>query len=556
MRIFLKIIFSFAFLLLLFKPSFAYGSESISSFTNKITAHKDGSFDVAEKIVYDFGENNRHGIFRTIPLTSKVGNLNRIINITLKGVLRDEIQEQYSSNTQNSTLTVKIGNPNKTITGEHSYMILYLVKNGVTNYETHDEIYWNITGNEWQVPIYKAMSFIDSDFEVKPNDYVCYTGAFGSKEQNCAIDSSKSIQTDKELLSGEGLSVAASFPPNTFPKNVLTTSPRNADFDPIFFTVIILAIVSSLVLFNLIAPIVVILWYLKKKRKNRFGKVVVNFDIPKDKNNKRLLPAEAGTIDTARLDRDDVTSTIFDLAIRKFIKLEQIKTKGTILGIGSSESVKIIKLKNYDKFDLTNFEKILLDRLFEDGDEIDIKDLGTDFYKTFSDLGDEIFKQHVKNGFYTKNPKNQRLLLMGFGITSIVIGGFILGFVLFFLSRKLNGRTALGDEIDWKIDGLKLFLKSMDRNYKWQAKELYIVEKMIPFAIALGYIDKFMEQLKIIKPDYNPAWFVGGTSFYIYSGSLFNSMNTSFATASKSSSGFSSGGFSGGGGGGGGGGSW
>lgn len=556
MRILLKIIFSFAFLLLLFKPSFAYGSESISSFTSKITAHKDGSFDVAEKIVYDFGENNRHGIFRTIPLTSKVGDLNRTINITLKGVLRDETQEQYSSNTQNSTLTVKIGNPNKTITGEHSYIILYLVKNGVTNYETHDEIYWNITGNDWRVPIYRAISFADSDFDIKPNNYICFTGVLGSKEQNCAIDASKSVQTNKELLSGEGLSVAVSFPPNTFPKNVLTTIPRNADFDPIFFTVIILAIVSSLVLFNLIAPIVVILWYLKKKRKNRFGKVVVNFDIPKDKNNKRLLPAEAGTIDTAILDRDDVTGTIFDLAIRKFIKLEQIKNKGTIFGIGSSESVKIIKLKNYDKSDLTNFEKILLDRLFEDGDEIDMKDLGTDFYKTFSDLGDEIFKEHVKNGFYTKNPKNQRLLLMGLGVASIVIGGLILGFVLIFLSRKLNGRTAIGDEIDWKIDGLKLFLKSMDRNYKWQAKELYIVEKMIPFAIALGYIDKFMEQLKLIKPDYNPTWYSGRTSFYIYSSSLFTSMNTSFATASKSSSGFSSGGFSGGGGGGGGGGSW
>lgn len=555
MRIFLKIIFSFAFLLLLFKPSFAYGSESISSFTGKITAHKDGSFDVAEKIIYDFGENNRHGIFRTIPLTSKVGDLNRTIHITLKGVLRDETQEQYSLNTQNSTFTVKIGNPNKTITGEHSYNILYLVKNGITNYETHDEIYWNITGNDWPVPIYKAMSFIDSDFDIKPNDYVCYTGALGSKEQKCTIDASKSIQTDKELFSGEGLSVAASFPPNTFPKSILTASPPG-ELDPRVVTAIITTIIVALVLFNLIIPVIVILWYLKRKRKNRFGKVVVNFDIPTDKSKRRLMPAEAGTIDTARLDRDDVTGTIFDLAIRKFIKLEQIKTKGTILGIGSSESVKIIKLKNYDKSGLADFEKMLLDRLFEDGDGIDIKDLGTDFYKTFSGLGDEIFKQHVKNGFYAKNPKNQRLLLLGLGITSIVIGGLILGFVLIFLSGKLNGRTAIGDEIDWKIDGLKLFLKSMDRNYKWQAKELYIVEKMIPFAIALGYIDKFMEQLKIIKPDYNPTWFVGSTSFYIYSSSLFTSMNTSFATASKSSSGFSSGGFSGGGGGGGGGGSW
>jgi uncharacterized membrane protein len=98
----------------------------------------------------------------------------------------------------------------------------------------------------------------------------------------------------------------------------------------------------------------------------------------------------------------------------------------------------------------------------------------------------------------------------------------------------------------------------MDRNYTWQMEQLYIVEKMIPYAVALGYIDEFMEQLKIIKPDYNPTWYTGyNGSFYLGYAALYSSMNTNVTNiAPSSSSGFSGGGFSGGGGGGGGGGSW
>jgi uncharacterized membrane protein len=147
--------------------------------------------------------------------------------------------------------------------------------------------------------------------------------------------------------------------------------------------------------------------------------------------------------------------------------------------------------------------------------------------------------------------------LLVFGIIITFMGSLILGPVLIFLSRVLNGRTRLGDEMDFRIDGLKLFLKNMKRNYEWQAKKIYIVEQMIPYAIAFGMIADFMKQLKEIYPDYKPAWYQGNTSFYLASSTLFGSVNSSFtAHAPSSSSGFSGGGFSGGGGGGGGGGSW
>ena len=65
----------------------------------------------------------------------------------------------------------------------------------------------------------------------------------------------------------------------------------------------------------------------KKKHKKRFGAPVVTFDLPEDKERRRITPSEAGTIDTTKLDKDDITATLFDLAIRKYIRIEAVEKK-------------------------------------------------------------------------------------------------------------------------------------------------------------------------------------------------------------------------------------
>src|SRR5574341_1336108 len=52
---------------LLFAPS-AVLAEEITSFSADITINQSGTMDIVETIRYDFGEEQRHGIFRTIPL--------------------------------------------------------------------------------------------------------------------------------------------------------------------------------------------------------------------------------------------------------------------------------------------------------------------------------------------------------------------------------------------------------------------------------------------------------------------------------------------------------
>jgi hypothetical protein len=555
-----KLLSAFFLLTLFFTFSFNAFAEEIKSFDSQIVAHKDGTINVTETIVYDFGSTPRHGIFRDIPNVTKIGDLYRVIKLKANRVDIDGISEVYQDNSNQNALSLKIGNPERTITGVHTYVIFYSVQNGIgSNYEDHDEIFWNVTGNEWEIPIIKSTAEISTDFDTQITKGTCFTGIKNSTEQNCTY-SDGTFKTTKILNFKEGFTIVAAFPKDTFPKSILqkmvpNSSTTPSEVNPFFVKIFAFAVLAVPIFLNLILAPILLIWYFKNKRKNRFGKVSVNFDLPEDNNGKRITPAEAGTIDNATLDQNDLVATIFDFAIRKLIRIEQVKSK-KVLGIfGDGDDFEFIKIK--DLSDGSDFEKTLWAKLFSDRNSVKISSLKSDFYETFSDLSDIIFKILVERNFYSKNPKTQRALILTGAIFSFITLNLFFGGVLIFFYSKLIGRTAKGDEIDFRIDGLKLFLKNMSREHTWQAKNLITVEKYIPYAIALGYVKEFMDELKVIYPDYQPSWYNGNLAFYAISNNMISSMNSNFTThAPSSSSGFSGGGFSGGGGGGGGGGSW
>lgn len=536
-------ILSLALLIFCF-PFSARAAEKIDSFDVDLLAHQDGTMTVTENISYDFGDSDRHGIFRTIPLISKVGDLFRVIEIDFQEIKRDGENEPFDTERMPKETEVKIGDADKEISGKHSYIIIYTVKNGIgSNYETHDEIYWNVTGNMWPVPIEKASYNIRTDFGVTPLESICFTGPVSSKFQNCQASASSVVLT-KPLEDYQGITVVSKFPVNTFPDSILQTS--EPVFDPDFIALLKFYLPIVFILNFILAPFILFKYFRSRWGKG-FGKVGVNFDIPKE-----LTPAEAGIIDNAKLERNDVIAGIFDLAIRKYIKIEETKIK--ISFMPDETDYKFIKLKEYEGSD--KFEKRLMDSLFEGGQEVMMKDLKTDFYTTFQALEKDAFNSLVSKKLYTKNPKDQMALLLVFGIITLCLGNLIFGPVLIFLSRKLTGRTVLGDKLDHQVEGLKIFLKAMSRHHKFQSKNLITVEKYIPFAIALGLQDEFMDQLKIIDPNYKPGWYSGSHSFYYVYPSMYSSVGDNITTSAPSSSSGFSGGSSGGGGGGGGGGSW
>lgn len=546
-KIFLSILF-LSVVYLLLPLSQTYAEEKINSFVVDLFAHQDGTLNVDEEIQYDFGNQQHHGIYRDIPIIKKIGNKYQVFDISVDVYeYQDQKPQQYTTNLSQDTQEIKIGNPNLTISGLHTYSLLYNVKNAPFTLTDHDEINWNVTGNDWQVPIATASATLGNDFSARDIGVKCFTGPFGSEQSNCVITTTPKeihVWTTQPLASGEGLTVVAEYPPHTFATAILQDKPP---MDPTLKIVLAFLIPSDLFLNLILAPIL-LFWYLRYKHPKRFGPPAVNFDIPKDVDSNLLSPAEVGTIDNTKLDKDDLIATIFNLARRKYISITEIEKKKTLLSSDSAD-YELMKLKNDDG--LTLFERKLLFAIFGEKKRIKTSDM-TITYNDFADLEISNFASLKRKKIYRTNPKSEKSTLRMVAFILLGTGSIFLGPLLFFFSFRFNGRTMLGDKLNWEIDGLKIFLKNMSKEYKWQAKNMVLVEQMIPYAIALGYIDEFMKQLLILNPKYQPRWYTGHTSF-VHSVHSFNtSVGGSITTTVPSSSG----GFSGGGGGGGGGGSW
>ena len=73
---------------------------------------------------------------------------------------------------------IKIGDPDETITGAHTYTIVYTVEAAMNGFRDHDELYWNAIGEYWEVPVETATATVSAPAPI--TDITCYAGPVSS----------------------------------------------------------------------------------------------------------------------------------------------------------------------------------------------------------------------------------------------------------------------------------------------------------------------------------------------------------------------------------------
>lgn len=535
--------------------------EHIKSFQSEITINKDGTIDVKESIVYDFSTLNKHGIYRDIPFI-KINQDGKKFELKLDNIsVDDENGRSYKfvkSWIDEKILRLKIGDANKYVTGELQYIISYKVSGALTYYSDHDELYWNVTGNDWNVPITfsRAQVTMPGQIEKEKINLKCFTGGYGSTESDCRTDNVEGIPvfgTINYLMANSGLSVVISFPKNI----VAVLEPKEfVSFWETWVGKLILGLIGLIgLIWYVFLPFYIIYRWIRYGRdpKGTVGVTTAWFDPPKTQDGKRFLtPGEVGTLGDETVDMKDISASIVDLARRGYLTIDERK-KGDFY---------LIKNKEADSSLLT-FEKSILTKFFGNEKEIRIKD--EKLAAEVEEIKNEMYEQVVTDKLFDKNPQTTRTIYYVIAGIALFTGNFFLAIVAFLFGRVMPRKTVFGAEAKNVAFSLKNFLGSQKRQLEFQADKQMMFEKLLPFAVAFG-VEKIwakrFESLNITQPN----WYHSYSSSHFNSYLLVNSLNSSFrsistaATPTRSSSGFSSGfsggGFSGGGGGGGGGGSW
>jgi uncharacterized membrane protein len=548
----------------------------IVKFDSDIAVLPDSSVDVTENITFRFTGGPWHGVYRVIPVEyAGPGGLNYSLFLDLKRITDENGHTlRYETSRQRQYLKLKIYIP-EADNSTRTVSIEYTVSDALRFFDDHDEFYWNVTGDEWPMPIAEASAHItlpNGTSDIRTN---VFTGGYRSREQNAAAEvngTGVDVHTTVPLAMHEGLTVAVAF-------------DKGAVREPTPFSYFMLYLRSN---WPLLIPVLsfplMLLWWWTRGRDPRLRPISAQYE-PPDK----LTPGEVGTLVDNSVDMRDITASIVDLAVRGYLTIEE-QTKDHLLGLThSKEYVFHLKKSQADWTALKPHEQQLLSGLFTNsqaGDTVSLAELHNHFYQNVAGIRNQIFGSLVTHGYYARRPDSVRSSYIGFGIVigfivigcgswfsnhygmsalPFVIAGILTGLIIcafgwFMPARTLSGASALE-----KILGFEDFLNHVEADrFNRTIKTPEMFEKFLPFAMALGVEKNWSKAFQNIYTQ-PPQWYQGGSygaGFYPYA--FVNNLNAmsvqtgsvlTSAPRSSGGSGFSGGGgYSGGGFGGGGGG--
>ena len=583
----------------------------ITRFDARLQVDRDATVHVVETIDVDFGDLERHGIFRDLPYAYPVPGDDGQARITRLAIERvsdaSGVDIPFQVFGLGSFRRVRIGSPDLFVTGARTYVIEYNVTGALNPFADHGEITWNVTGDQWPVPIEASSATVTlaAGAFTRAN---CFQGEGGSTEpcaETTATGDVARFRAGRTLEPGEGWTIAGAFPPGTVAVPPLVFGPRPPD-PPETLAVGIKPVAWFAAIGVLLFQVarLVVAWFRFGRDPGTDGPTVTEIEPPDG-----LRPAELAYLLGG--DSDGFTGvTLVDLAARRYIDIRET-------GDDEYEFV----LKNVDD-NLSKFELRLLDGLFKKHKEkVSTAQLRSQKFYLDVNAAQNLLQDAVKKrSWFNGDPKKVRgrysergWLTIGFGIIAviglavsiaiaaalstfwgstplnIVLGGIIVAVALaiagifeIIAARWMPARTPAGSAMLRRVDGFRPFMDVADRTRQEFYERKGVFAQYVPYAMAFGMVDRWASVLRDLGiPIEAPSYFRGrgSSTFAVGSfassigslgdavsgaalppapsggGSSGGSSSTSFSSSSSSSS-FGGGGSSGGGTGGGGGGSW
>lgn len=202
--------------LLMATPALAI--EQIERFDTDITVHQDSSMTVTERIrVHAEGLSIQRGIFRDFPTVYKKRNGSQHkVGFKILGILKNGVPEPYHTQKMMGGTRIYIGQKDVILPpGSYEYVLTYKTDRQLRYFDDHDELYWNVTGNEWQFPINHASATVHLPERVPNIQATAYTGSSGEKGTAYRITQSGNpvaIETTQGLAPQQGLTIAIAWP--------------------------------------------------------------------------------------------------------------------------------------------------------------------------------------------------------------------------------------------------------------------------------------------------------------------------------------------------------
>lgn len=550
----------------------AQRSLTIERFDATIQVERDGAITVAESIVARF-TGSWNGVYRTIPVEYHTAQgFNWTLRLELLGATDESghtLRVDKSRERQYAKFKIWVPGAQD---ATHTIVLRYRARNGLRFFEDHDELYWNVTGDEWDVPLDAASARIELPAGTSGIRAIAFNGAYGSTAQDATLETSGatvSVVMPHALGYHEGLTAVVGWD-----KGAVTPPTTGARVVGFLDSNWPLAIPIPAFLLAFAA-------WRRRGRDPRRLPVTVQYDPPQG-----FTPGEAGTLLDNSVDMRDITATLVDLAVRGYLRIEEVDERMLFGLLGGREYVLHRLEPAAPGAPLAPHEQGVYDGIFASrGTSVKMSELENHFYTKLPGIRTALFDRLLEKGLYHARPDRVRARWTGGGIFAgvligtlggavagqllmtpvpFIVAGVVVALILLAFGSVMPARTEAGARMLEQVLGFEEFMRRVEseqfKRVILDKPELF--DRYLPYAMAFGVEKNWARAFEGIYTQ-SPTWYVGsgGTGFSAsrFSNSL-SAMSSkagstlSSSPRSSSGSGFGGGGSSGGGGGGGGGG--
>ena len=546
-------------------PSAAAAQERswrIEDFHADIRVLESGAIEVTETIRPRFN-GSYNGIYRTIRVEYRINGFRYKLRLSVDAVTdADGNPLRYESKRDRDHLNTKIWVPGAVDT-VRTVRLTYGVTHGLRFFEAdegaddiveaYDELYWNVTGTEWPVPIEAASATVRLPQAVGGVRAHAFTGGYGATGRDAVVDVTGTridVRTDRPLGFREGLTIGIGWNAGVVRRP----------------TAIDLAGMYLFANWPLFLPFFAFAFMYRRwnerGRDPEMGSIEPRYEPPGG-----LTPAEVGVIVDNRADLRDITATLIDLAVRGHLTIEE-----------RGENDYVFERRDVADDDLAPHEGALLRAVFGGRATRRLSDLKDRFYKDLPDLKSKLLATLIEHGVYTESPAMVAGKYVGLGfVVGIVIFfggqlaqavlplalGAVLGaaiasaLVIVIFGLFMPARTKRGTELLRQVKGFEEFLTRVESDrYRRKITGPEMFEKCLPYAMALGVAAQWARAFRDLYRE-PPDWYHGHALSTFNAHILVSNLNSMSAEThsvmqsaprSAQTSSFSGGGIAGGGG--------
>ncbi|MFC7326419.1 DUF2207 domain-containing protein [Marinactinospora rubrisoli] len=402
--------------------------------------------------------------------------------------------------------------------GAETVILSYEVSGTTSRIGRQLELEWVAVGG-YSAPV--ASTTVEVDAPLPPLALSCAAGEPRSSIYCTSSDMgghqalvARFLQADLEV--GQTLSIVVGYPPDTAPGDPLLE--RTWSLSSAFSITPATSGVFGLLLVVLIGGLIVLIRVRGRDERALRTEAALGDHAPIAGTEDGVLrfhppngvhPGQIGTLIDEQADVVDITATVVDLAVKGHLVIEELPHESF-----TSVDWRLVRQPPPRDDEPRRYERLLLEALFHNRDEVRLSELGDTFATRLDDVREELYRDMVRMRWFARRPNVERNQWTVMGIVLTALGVLLTVLLAMYTHAAFTGlavviagaavtvgaqympaKTRLGSAVFAHTLGFRAYLHRADADDVPESQRVPLFSRYLPYAIIFDTVERWAQIL-------------------------------------------------------------